>query len=250
MTKTKKIIITIVSILLVLGIAAWFFVPRILLALGTRAIVSDPVGESATYFTAFDVRSEDVQTIDNGHIAVEIPTDFQEYKTHENSVIYRNGEETASIVLIGASDMSDLNLLAADSFGETVTGLQGTYSVEQIRKGFERMGNGLPDSAYNTYKCVYLLDEEDNSFWNFNQGLAFLTAATLKQATPAYGDVEIYESDEICGFVHVQEAEDGTASGLLEIYSVDDLGTVSSMIFKGVDRNTIYAVMNSAKSAK
>ncbi len=249
MNKTKKVIITVVSILLVLGLAAWFFVPRILIFLGTKAILPD-VGEAAVYFTAYDVHAENVQTIGNGHITVDIPSDFEMNKEFDGGVVYRNADETASILITEPSDMSELNLLAADSFSETVSGLQGVYSVNQIRKGFERLGNGLPDSAYNTFKCVYLLDEDDNSFWNFNQGLAFLTAGTLKQTTPAYGPVEIYETDEICGFVHVEEHEDGTATGLLEIYRTDDLGTVSSMIIKNTDRETIYAIMNSAKAAK
>lgn len=249
MSKKTKIIITVVSILVVLGLAAWFFVPRILIFLGTKSILPD-VGESASYFTAYDVHAEDVQTVGNGHITVDIPADFEVNKEYEGGIVYRNADETASLLIMEPSDMSELNLLDADSFSETISGLQGAYSVNQIRKGFEKIGNGLPDSAYNTFKCVYLLDEDDNSFWSFNQGLAFMISATLKQTTPAYGHVEIYETDEICGFVHVQEHEDGTATGLLEIYRTDDLGTVNSMIIKNVERETIYAIMNSAEAAK
>ncbi len=249
MKKSTKIIITIVSILLVLSLAAWFFIPRIYISLGTKAILPD-VGEAATYFTAYDVRSEDVQTISNGHIAIDIPADFAVNKELESTIIYRNADETASILIIEPSDMSDLNLLAADSFSETVTGLQGIYAVDQIRKGFEQLGNGLPDSAYNTYKCIHLLDEDDNSFWNFNQGLAFLITGTLKGIVPAFGEVEIYETEDICGFVEVSVQEDGSTSGWLTIYRADDLNTVSGVKFKGMDRETIYAVMNSARAAE
>ncbi len=246
MKKTTKIIVTIVSILLVLGLAAWFFIPRIYISLGTKAILPD-VGEAATYFTAYDVRSEDVQTISNGHIAIDIPAEYVQKDVELNSpIIYQNSEKTASILLTAPDDRSDLNLMNADSFSETVSGLRGVYSVNQIRKGFERLGNGLPDSAYNTYKCIHLLDEDDNSFWNFNQGLAFLITGTLKGIVPAFGEVEIYETEDICGFVEVSVQEDGSISGWLTIYRADDLNTVSSVKFTGMDRETIYAVMNSA----
>ena len=241
MSKAKKIVITVIAVLLVLSLAAGFFVPRIMLAVATSTIINDVV-EPATYFTEFDVRNEDVQTIDNGHIAIDIPKELVKTETSVDSVvIYRNTDKSISVLMMSPEDLSDLNLMLEDTMEETMSSGNVSISTKQLRKGFEAMGNGIPDSAYNTYKCCYLTSKEDNSFWNFNQAAAFLVAGTLKSTAAQYGPVQIYETDTICGFI---------STGLLEVYSTDDLNTVTGILVKGMDSNDVYAIMNSARACE
>lgn len=247
MKKTTKIILIIVSIVLFLGFAAWLLIPRVLLAVGNYAIVRD-VGPAAEYFTEYDVLCEDVQTIDNGHIAIDIPAYYLKKDTELESVeIYYDPDTNRGILLMDTDDMSDMNLLNEENLGEGLTDMQFNIGMDQLTKGFEALGNGLPDCAYNTYKCMKMLDAEDNSFWNFNQAAAFLVTGTLKNILAQYETSLVYETDEICGFVEYTQMEDGEYKVLLEIYRTDDLNTVSSVILAVEDLDVAYAVMNSAR---
>ncbi|MBR2912803.1 MAG: hypothetical protein IKK51_02400 [Oscillospiraceae bacterium] len=255
MSKAKKIVITVIAVLLVLSLAAGFFVPRIMLAVATSTIINDVV-EPATYFTEFDVRNEDVQTIDNGHIAIDIPKELiKKDENFYNLSIYKNADESASIILMDPLDLSDLNIMREgmilDSMiHEAKTPTKISISSKQLLRGFEAMGNCIPDSAYNTYKCCYLTSKDDNSFWNINQASAFLVAGSLKSIMATYGPMQIYESDSICGFVSVTLESDGISRGLLEVYSTDDLNTVTGILVKGMDSNDVYAIMNSARACE
>lgn len=253
MSKAKKIVITVIAVLLVLAVAAWFFVPRIMLAVATSTIIND-VGEAATYFTEYDVRNDNVQTIDNGHIAIDIPKEF--VKKDENLyelTIYQNADKSASVILVDSMDLSDLNMMQESMIQESrvqeaMSPAKISISSKQLRRGFETMGNGIPDCAYNTYKCCHLTSKDDNSFWNINQASAFLVAGSLKSIAATYGPVQIYENDSICGFISATVESDGTAKGLLEVYSTDDLNTVTGILVKGMDINDVYAIMNSARA--
>ncbi|MBR6616477.1 MAG: hypothetical protein IKL00_01215 [Oscillospiraceae bacterium] len=250
MPKAKKIVITVIAVLLVLALAAWFFVPRILLYAGSKAILSN-IGEAATYFTEYDVRNEDVQTIDNGHIAIDIPKELvKNEKKINNLVIYQNTEKTKSVLLANPEDMSELNLLNGENMQEVLSSAKISIGMEQLRRGFEALGNGLPDCGYNTYKCIRLLDKEDNSFWNFNQAAAFLVAGTLKEMSTIYDIEQIYESDDICGFVFYSLRSNGTYRVGLEIYRTDDLNTVSTVMLTVENLEDAYAVMNSARASE
>lgn len=250
MNKTAKIILTVVSILSVLSFAAWLLVPRILLAASTKAILDD-VGEAATYFTEYDVRNEDVQTIDNGHIAIDIPADYTIKDTHIDSVIiYKKPETNLTLLMIDSDNMSEMNLLKEETLSEYLTDVQFNIGTKQLTKGFEVLGNGLPDSAYNTFKCIWMLDKEDNSFWNTNQATAFLVTGTLKNILIQYENTMIYETDDICGFVGYTQLDNGIFRVRLEMYQTDDLNTVSTVMLRVKDLETAYAVMNSARASE
>ena len=250
MSKAKKIVITVIAVLLVLALAAWFFVPRIMLYAGSKAILSN-IGEAATYFTEYDIRNENVQAIDNGHIAIDIPAEYVKKDLDlEHNAVYYDPDTNLSIYFMGERDMSEMNLIKEENFSEKLTDNKLDIGTKQLIKGFEALGNGLPDCGYNTYKCIRLLDKEDNSFWNFNQAAAFLVTGTLKEISAASGTEQIYESDDICGFVSYTSRDDGTYRVGLEIYRTDDLNTVSTVILTVENLEDAYAVMNSARASE
>ncbi len=250
MSKLKKIVITVIAVLLVLALAAWFFVPRILMAFGTGTITEN-ISEPATYFTEYNVHNENTQTISNGHISIDIPADFaQESTDYENAAIYRNQAGNLSVLLSQAEDLHELNLMNEGTFQETVSSGDISVSMEQLRKGFEAMGNGMPDSAYNLYKCCHLTSKDDNSFWNLNQAAAFLTAGSLKEIAVSYGNTQIYETDEICGFISYNINDESIYKFQLEIYTADDLNTCTAVILSVEKPEDAYAIMNSARSCK
>ncbi len=252
MRKTVKIILIIAGILLFLGVAAWLLVPRILLAVGSHALLAD-VGEAATYCTAFDIRDEDVQTIDNGHIAIDIPAEMIKKEFDADSAIetlvYYSPDNNQAVLLMTPDDMSDMNLLEAENTEDTMAARLLTPSKAQLETGFAAMGNGLPDCAYNTFKCIALLEEEDNSFWNLNQASAYATAATVKKLLAQYETTQLYETEEIHALIYSTTKEDGRTGFILDIYRTDDLNTVSTVIINSKDMNEAYAVLNSARPA-
>jgi len=106
------------------------------------------------------------------------------------------------------------------------------------------MGGPLPDSAYNTYKQMYLLTDDDYSFWNFNQGAAYFAMNTLRSVIAVYDRIEMFETEDLCGFIN---CSDWKPQYILEIYHKDDLNTVYNIIISREDIELVYAVLDSVE---
>lgn len=251
MTKTKKMILIIVSIILFLAIAAWFLVPRILVYIGVKTFdtIEEISVSTVSAETIANAEYGEMQRIEADGISLEIPADFVQKELDNPDiglVIYhspmREDKSYAhSIMVLTPTDMSDLNFLQEGVFNSD-TGVE--MSQEQLQKGFEAMGGPLPDSAYNTYKRTYLLTEDDYSFWNLNQGAAYLAASALRSVTLTYDRAELFETDNICGFINFSDEK---GSCIAEIYSKDDLNTVHTLI---TDTDLIYTVLDSVEIVK
>ncbi len=252
MTKKKTVTITIIvaSVLLVGYLVVAVIVPRVMLHNLIKENLSD-IGDGAEYFTEYSVaHTEATFSADNGYIAVDIPKVYKKQDEFSISQLYRKND-TNSISILEYDDFSEFNLLDPRNYENY--DFEVEIGIKEFVSGVEGFGNGLPDSAYGTYKCIYMMDEEDYNPFNFNNQVAYYAMGVLKTIVGTWGDVTVYENDNICGFVHVSERtyiEEGAKYfGLLEIYSKDNLNELTTIMIHTDNLQEIYAIMNSARPA-
>ena len=249
MSKTGKIIITVIASVVVLEALVCFFVPRLLIFSAVQLLLP-AVGEEAVYCTDYESLNEDVQTIENGYFSIDIPADYEKREFEDGNVLdvqlYYNADKTYTVMLGSPDDWSDMNLFDPENYESLIPDPYAAIGKWQLQKGFEDMGNGLPDSGYNTYKCIALLGTEDYSFWNFRQGVAFLITGVLKNIQFT-SETEIYENGETCALINFYplDHEEGKVKAALNIYSADDLNTETTLIVAAPDRESVYEILNS-----
>lgn len=252
MSKTKKIILIIVGIILFLAIAAWILVPRILVLIGVKSI--DMIEEiPVSTISAETIANADMgktQRIEKEGISLEIPADLRQEKHDLDALVYRspveNEDETHehSILVMGASDMHEVSFTQSEAME---TPMLVKLELKKVIKGFEAMGMPVPDSAYNTFKMAYTLTEDDYSFWNLNQGVAYFAGSALQEAVMIYDRVELFETEDLCGFI---SCSDKKSQYILQIFSKNDLNTVYDVVIRSEDPDLIYAVLDSVEIEK
>lgn len=252
MTKKKKITIAVViaAVLLVGYLVIGVLLPRIFVAVTVNKLLD--IGESASPFTHYDVTAENTMEISNGKMAISIPQGYIEKDMGDLDCQLYTADQTQkfTIILMDPSDNSYMNLLSEDNL-DTLD-VKVRIGRKQMERGFEKLGNGCPDSGYNAYKCIYMLEEDDYSFWDLEKGVAFAVTGVLKQITPSWGTVYMYDNGDVCGFVHINEfsaPEEAKYRGTLELYSKSDLNNVSTIMIMANTAEEIYAVANSARPA-
>lgn len=164
----KKRVITISAIVVGVLIIGWFCVCVLLPRVMLYKIVKDylpSIDKNAEYFTDFNIANNDVQAIDNGYISVKIPSDYyQETRNLElMPYFYKSPDNEETVFFMKEpDDLSGLNLLRPENF-ENIENVPKDMGIKEITKGFESIGKGLPDSAYNTYKLMLLINKDDYS---------------------------------------------------------------------------------------
>lgn len=254
MSKTKKIVITIITICVFLTIVGWIFVPRLFVWFAARQITPD-IGPGAEYFTEYDISLTDmdlVQTTSPGGLSMDIPNDYAEKEISlENTLMYVRTDETNivtdSIVFMAASDLNDMNLFSEENIAELTDGPLSMLSTTHLIKGFEALGHGLPDSAYGTFKSSALLTEDDYSFWRLNQGFAYVVSGMIKNSSMMGEYNYIYETEEICGIIHVMIPSDREYKYYIvaDMFATDDLGTAHGLLIKTNSLEEAYGMINS-----
>ena len=251
----KKRIITISAIVVGVLIIGWFCIfillPRVMLYNMINKLPN--IDRNVDYFTNFSVTNSDMQTIDNGYVSVKIPAGFayNNEKTELTPYLYNTTDGKEKIYFMKEpGDSSSMNLLKPEIF-EDIEDIPKELGIKEITEGFESLSSGIvPDSAYNTYKCALLADKDDYSFWDLKKSTCFAIAAVLREAViPVYDETFLYETEEICGIIYIthDHGKNKQEYVIFEIFNVNDLNTVHTLI---MDVNSIadaYAIINSAK---
>lgn len=140
MSKAKKIILTIVIIIVSLAILAWIFIPRLLILFAAKQVTPD-VGPAAEYFTEYDktiINVDYTQNISHDGLTITLPGNFVEHElTLENTIMYilpAEGEEAAqeSIVFMAVSDLSDMNLFSEENMAELTGGMLDKFATNRL----------------------------------------------------------------------------------------------------------------------
>lgn len=120
-------------------------------------------------------------------------------------------------------------------------------NCRNLTKGYTALGYGTPDSAYNVYKAVALLEADNYSFWNVNQGFAYVISGMIKNTSFIADHNYIYETEDICGIIHVRELPEDECKYYIvaDMFSTDDLGTAHGLLIKTNNLDLAYSMINS-----
>ncbi|MBQ8569145.1 MAG: hypothetical protein IJ446_08005 [Oscillospiraceae bacterium] len=259
MTKTKKIIIIIVTVVLLAAFFIWVLLPRIIFKSFADKYLDDCFDVKGSYFEAenYSVTNDSYVTVSNKYISLDIPADLVPYNDFpdENGYprfYFTEPKTSKSLCLLQPStDKFDITDPAYTEGMENEANMK--VALEELIEAIESFGNGIPDSKYNTYKAIYLLEREDNSFWNFNKAVGFNTLGSLRAiSVNGYESVYIYETDDICGTVLIEkdiDEEKGYSgySAVFDAYLYDDLNTNYTVMINMESLEEIYAVINSVE---
>lgn len=250
----KKKVITISAIIagaIILGLFfLWVLLPRIML----YKIVNNylpSLDKSAEYFSEFSaVSGDNVIIIDNGAVSVKIPDRFKPAPKEMLPSLHVDSETKESVFFqLNNHDSEELNLLDPEKFKDK-EGVPEDFDLKEITEGFESLGNGLPDSTYNTYKCSLLVNKEDYSFWDLKKASCFAILSLLKEMIISnYDEVYLYERDDIRGIIYVthNHGENKSEWVIFVIYSANDLNTHYTLQIEIKNLNEAYAIINSAE---
>lgn len=248
--ENKKLrIVLIVACSVILAVVLFFvIVPRIVLSVALSEYVPF-VGEAAEYYTEYDVTDDCLVVVDAEHCTIGIPADFvkKDLSAEFTSVYYHDPDNDGLSVMIvePQDDLERLSLFYRGHY-ENVSDEQYEFIISVLEKWYDALGHGIPDTAYDTYKCVHLLNESDRGFWNMGRSIAFGITGIMKLQLPMFGDYYIYETDEMCGFVSVaHHADEGYYYVTAEMYSPDDLNQPNNFIIRTETAEEAHAIVNS-----
>lgn len=253
MKLKKKIIIISVIVLALAGISEAFYrfwlSPRLDVYNAVQELIPD-VGEPFPYFTDFSVTNDNTFTYNDGYITAEFPKDFvqlEEPKYYDNRTEYERGADwiwTTDPFIQNKNSFS----VPPKKCCENIT----KPEKEAVYSSFESFGLGRAETAYELYKAIYLLENDDYNFFDLDAAKTFLMAGYNKLNSEVLGEtIYIYERDDIRAFVGVTFHEDsGRYTAMMRIFTADNpkMRTVIQMRTSSLDE--IYGVINSVKTIK
>ncbi len=227
----------------------WVVKPRVEIGILLRSVFPE-VGDGSGYFTEYDVTDNSLAEVQFEGYSVGIPAGFQKEETEYDSFeVYRDTENRDLSVVMIYPESLDMNLYKRDSFGENISDEEYERIVSECSKWFDALGNGQPDSAYGVFKCCYMLSDDDLSFWNIGQNIAFgITAFLREEVISAIGDeAYIYETDDKCGIIRVDNLDQKKPYYyfVVDMFKTDNLDYPHALLIRTDSLEQGYAIINS-----
>ncbi|MBE5943722.1 MAG: hypothetical protein E7258_02265 [Lachnospiraceae bacterium] len=238
---SKKKVLIIVSVLIVLlVVGAFFFIPRIRLYNAIKDLDLGPRGEM---FAQYDVTDDTLVKTEAEYFYIGVPEGYV-YEDNDSLEIYRKSD-TECVAITKETNEGTFSLL--DEMYEENFELFGIdVQMEDIKKGFEYFEYGKPDNEYNTIKHLYLLNEDDYSFWNYKKGLAYAYSAYIKSELIWMSKQYIYERENMCATIMVGISDDNSIyTYFVTIYDPEDLNTSNIVMIKTEDEQQAHDIINS-----
>ncbi len=258
MNKKLKIALIIVGVAL-LSVLLYFGIlhPRVKLLVQTLRVYSVmggtmDIGDPILAYEKYDVKDDTFKIIDYGNYSVGVPSHWTD-----------QSDEGSTFITYGLKSTTDEDVLAealaATGNGEDYTDMillnREIYESDDIwrrvNKGFERLGYGMPTTAYDSIRIALSMDSKDYNLLNYNKSLAFTFALPYRAGSVnVYDGVTswsyLYEDENKCGFINEMYREDSDSYRYyLNFYDTDDLNTEYIIILATKDKDTAYAIINS-----
>lgn len=259
MKKRLKIIVPIVAVIVLL-VLFWFWVlaPRVALKKAIDEFLPS-LDKSAEYFTEFDAKPDfKTKSVNNGFFSVDIPETFtlKEEAADVLPLYITQDMDNYEFVILPEEFNDEAVVLMNSRYFEDMENVPDNVDLKSIEKGYKKLGYGIPNTEYNTYKCIALLKSDDYSFWDLEKAVVFSVTAILKEIV--YYDAEtlyIYEKDDICGIIQInryvnEEVNFDGYQVIFEMYSTDDLNTSYTLMLGMQSLDDIYAIINSVEIVK
>lgn len=258
MKKKTKVILGIIAVVLVAAVLYFTVLhPRVKVGIQVLRIYSDwgfvDIGDPCQPFTAYDVTDDSLVTKDCGPYYIGVPEDMLEIDEHEDlpdiKYVGRGDEgEQRTVFLINIGyDESERVILNEEVAEDAVL-----YS--KLCKAYDKLGYGIPDNRYATWKCSLLLDKSDYNFLNYHKSLAFAYALEERCRNMFFridepGEMTYYyETDDKCALIHERfHSTYGTYKYMVELFDTDDLNTYYPIVIETPDPAEAYAIINSVE---
>lgn len=213
--------------------------------------------EPATYFTEYSAEPDfESITVDNEKFSVSIPENFTHKDTGEVTslnIYISPDEEHYEFIMLTGIEGEEVNLLNPETYTDSEN-IPENIDIEEVGSWFEKLGHGLPNSTYNTFKCIALLERDDFSFCDLEQSVAFVIMGMFKEILyyEDYEYVYIYERDDICGIIQIKrdKKDETNFDGYkvtFEFFSTDDLNKSYTLMMGMQSLDDIYAIVNSVE---
>ncbi len=249
----KKIIIIAVIVLALLGAGEVFYrnwlSPRLEVYNAVQDAIPD-VGEPFEYFTDFSIKNDNTFTFEDGHISVELPADFTEVepvKFSGDSAEYKRGENEW-LWVVKPTVQNTRFFFATGKYSNKIS----SPKQEAVKEAFESFGLGYPEKAYDLFKAIYLLENENYNFFDLDAAKTFLFAGDYKARSFTDGTTLIYERDDIRGFIDIRDYgnpdENGNYTLSLRIFTTNDLDVRTVIQIRTNSLEEAYGIINSAKA--
>lgn len=265
MNKKLKIVLIAIGILLLTALLYFAVVhPRVKTYLMMQAIYEEfggnrDIGMPIIEYDQSHVTDDSLVMTDFGTFSLGIPSDWEnQSKEDSDLIIYRTigvdvGEKADCESMAFSPTGSDYSNLAIlnnkDLYEESEL---SDANIRHLENGYEKLGYGLPDSAYTTLKCAYSITPEDYNFYIYDKSLAYTYVLVHRAGSPYYsnGDtakIYYYETDDVCVLINEQYRPDydGKYHFKIEFYDANDLNTGYTFTMTVDDRETGYAIINS-----
>ncbi len=248
----KKIIIIAAVVLVIAGVSEAFYrfwlSPRIDVYNAVQDIIPD-AGEPSPYFTDFSITNDNTFTYNDGYITAEFPKDFvqvEEPEYIENRAEYKRGADW--IWTVEPFVQNKNFLFVPPQYCDKIS----EPEKEAVYSSFESFGLGRAETAYDLYKAIYLLENEDYNFYDLDAAKTFLMAGYHKRNSDVLGEtIYIYERDDIRAFVGITFNENiGKYTAMLRIFTADNPEMRTVIQMRTSSLNEIYGIMNSVKTVK
>lgn len=254
--KKRAVKITLAAVLII--VILFFIVvllPRVQLYYNVQKTIEKLtyIDIKADFFTDYSVSGKgELQTVDNGFFSVKIPAEYvlEEKKEEFYPTVYNGVSDKEWVSFFDEPDEFVIDLLDPEFYTEK-EGISPDMSAFDIRKGFDRLGYGIPDSTYNSYKCMLQMDSSDHCFWDMNREYSFMITVMTKElllSSTFSEDDEyfIYERGDVYGIIR-SKGEENAYSAVFDFYKADRLNRVHSIIISAQSSEDVFAVINSVE---
>ncbi|MBE5934069.1 MAG: hypothetical protein E7263_11690 [Lachnospiraceae bacterium] len=242
----KKCLLIFVGIILALVAAGAILLPKRIELYDAINDNIETLGTEGKMFDAYDVTDDSLVQVETDYLTMGVP---QDCSLGDSQIVYDYTNDDES-VYVGISQSVREEKIAFFNSGYTDKSkiFDIVYSLDDLRDGFEKLGYGIPDSTYNTYKCFYLLKEEDYSFWDYEKALAFANTAFVKNEVAQMDVHYVYERDDMYALIMERNmTEEGKIYFYVDVFSPDDLNKSCLVLIRVEDRQQAYAMINSIK---
>lgn len=258
MNKKLKVILIVAAFVVLTAILYIVFIhPRLTLYTQTLLVYdamggSTDIGEPILAYDKYDVKDDTLKMTDYGDFSVNIPSDWVKKESDsDNFTIYVPKDALEESVVQEAitstgtgEDYSDLILLNRELY-------ESDTLWRRVNKGFERLGYGMPTTAYDSIRCALMMDSKDYNLINYNKSLAFTYALPYRAGSfYVYDGVTSwsyhYVDEEKCGFISEAYLDNfDTYRYYFNFYDPENLNTEYLLLITVKDRDTAYAIINS-----
>lgn len=210
----------------------------------------DFIGEGSR-FTEYDVTLENGHLLETEDFSLMLPNQYtKEAEEGTEKAIYwvQQEEDVVEFVAVFEPTLPLASAMQSDPGRNFDVNLP---TPDDLEEGYEKLCGAYPESEYEMFKYMALLDLEEFDASDYDKAYAFCQLASLKCVYCSGADPFVYENDKICGILYdcadsVKVKSDQKHYVMtFAFYDRSDLNHRYTIQIVSPSMDTIYGVINS-----